>query len=446
MSNITAGTPLPAWVDQSYFYLPFHLESLLKTEKSSKVQGIRGSTIGFGVDVTCRELSPSGGSDNIQFEPNQNGSIIEFSTSHLYPNGTRVTCVEGSSDKIQYPAQITRESYDFQNRTGPLALEVASSPNFSLDTDTSALSNNEICASSLAIGWVRVGDEESGRTVKSSFMSCTPTLHIAPFEVVIDTDGRVLNSTQTGGFADDTNSYFIGNSSHINSTAITLLTSKDLLRQSTFVTASYGPSTFQWHNDSFTSDWNNVLLGMILNSSALVDPSAPLPNMTAMIPIVEDLYQTLFSILLGLNSHVFAAAEEPIDPGAEIMLLESRLFVSSTMFVLSITILSLHFIVAILYYCNRPRRFLPRMPTSIASIMAYVSASRVVQDFGKPGGGEGNDHRYGYGRYIGTDGKTHVGIERQRYVVPLKSKNPEVRRRRWGLGEKGDEREPRTWI
>jgi hypothetical protein len=45
---------------------------------------------------------------------------------------------------------------------------------------------------------------------------------------------------------------------------------------------------------------------------------------------------------------------------------------------------------------------------------SYVCASRVLEDGDKALGGQ----RYGYGCYVGTDWETHVGIERQRYVVP----------------------------
>jgi hypothetical protein len=102
-------------------------------------------------------------------------------------------------------------------------------------------------------------------------------------------------------------------------------------------------------------------------------------------------------------------------------------------------------VVAVFYYVYRPKRFLQRMPTSMASIVGFVLKSRVLAEFAEKENPQ-DSHRYAYGRFIGTDGKTHVGIERQQFVVPLESKNPDVRRRRWfGVG-KLDEKEPRTWI
>ena len=130
----------------------------------------------------------------------------------------------------------------------------------------------------------------------------------------------------------------------------------------------------------------------------------------------------------------------------DVVVEESRLFISPVMFKMAIVLLGIQLIVAVLYYTHRPRRFLPRMPTSIASIIAFVAASRAVADFDEKGadGKNGDERRYAYGRFIGTDGRTHVGIERHRFVVPLKSQNPAVKRRRWGREK--DKGQALTWI
>jgi hypothetical protein len=67
---------------------------------------------------------------------------------------------------------------------------------------------------------------------------------------------------------------------------------------------------------------------------------------------------------------------------------------------------------------------------------------------GNAGSGNRNGEvRYGYGRFIGVDGKAHVGIERQSRVIPLQSQNPYVRRRRWDLKAwMRERRNPEPWI
>jgi hypothetical protein len=94
------------------------------------------------------------------------------------------------------------------------------------------------------------------------------------------------------------------------------------------------------------------------------------------------------------------------------------------------------------------------MPTSVASVIAFIAASRAVDDFnGTNRKGSitredraGADTKYGYGRFIGTDGRAKVGIEKQRYMVPLEVKNPYVKRRKWWRVGKHDESEVQSWI
>ena len=78
---------------------------------------------------------------------------------------------------------------------------------------------------------------------------------------------------------------------------------------------------------------------------------------------------------------------------------------------------------AVIFYARVPRPFLPRLPTSIASQIAYFAGSHVIDDVSRAGGDlrrlDEKGVRYGYGKYIGKDGWTHAGIEREPYVIKL---------------------------
>jgi len=276
-------------------------------------------------------------------------------------------------------------------------------------------------------------------------------LLIAQFDVSVDNTGRILESNRTSEFAADTRPYFASHTpSEIQNKSLLTLNESTLFQQTANFITPYTSGDFLWHNDSFNSDWMNALLGMTLNSTLLIDPAAPVPNASFIGPIVENLCTQLFTILLGLNTHVFSLSSTTLT--AQAIYADTRLFVSPLMFRLSMVVLSFQLFVAILYYSNRPKRFLPRMPTSIASILAFVAASRAVEDFNRTVGldSEGEnvkERRYGYGRFVGTDGRTKVGIERQRFVVPLEVKNPHVQRRKWWTKvKKDDECEVKIWI
>ena len=63
------------------------------------------------------------------------------------------------------------------------------------------------------------------------------------------------------------------------------------------------------------------------------------------------------------------------------------------------------------------------MPTTISNLAAMFPASHLVQEFAaeRAGGAEWvrRGWKFGSGRYVGPDGKRHVGIERRPFVMPF---------------------------
>ena len=437
---------MPAWVDQEFFYLPFDIETpFLNTNELGNLQELHGTTTGIGAAVTCYRMSsnPDSGNNTVLFQANQDGSRIQFSTSYVLSNGTNITCFSLAAATNPPGNRTINEVFIFP--TGEVALEVMQT----MQTGT-GIDDGGFCSSIIVAGWVRsspspdglspgaTAAEDFGKEVTSTFLTCTQSLRTAVFDVVVDTTGHIIRSKQQGGFLADPSPYFEGN-----------VTDLALFQRISDLIAPATTLDFEWHNDSFTSDWVNSLLGSALNSSALVNPSASVPDAVVIAPLMESLYRQLFAILLGLNTQLFSKSQPPMAMTAEALVSEIRLFVSPLMFTISIILLGFHLAVAILYYANRPRCFLPRMPTSIGSLIAIVSASRALEDFSstKQTVSDDPDQRYGYGRFIGTDGKTHIGIERQRYVVPLECKNPEVKKRKWTWkrSQNGDT-EMTTWL
>lgn len=434
MSNLTQNTSLPAWVDQEYFYLPFDLvapPTASSSGNSLDLERIQGTTFGFGANPTCLELSTDQTNNNsVTFELSTNATNIHFQTSHMLPNGTRINCGPRSNTR---GANL---GIALSSPAGPSALEIITL----LDPVNNA-DDGGFCTSLLVAGWVRLAfndvSEAQNGTLSSTFIACTTTLSVAQFEVFVDLNGYVLQSNRSSDFATNTTTNFAKNTNET-----------DLFKQTNNLLA---PSTtgYQWHNDSFTSDWMNSLLGFRLQSDVLVNPLAPVPSAEQAITLMQDQYKQLFAILLGLNTNsTFSEAVNSTLFSYQAIVIESRIFISDLMFKITLVILVLQLIVAILYYTHRPKRFLPRMPTSIASIIAFVSASRALEDFEQLDGDIANNKegRYGYGRSIGIDGRTRVGIEKQRYIVPLENRNPDLRRRLWPKWASKDGKEPRTWI
>jgi len=136
-----------------------------------------------------------------------------------------------------------------------------------------------------------------------------------------------------------------------------------------------------------------------------------------MSPPFVALYNSLFVTLVGTNmDFIFqdtTTAKRTVQGST--LSPETRVFVSLPAFVVSITILSLYVITSTWIYARRPWRILPRLPTTTASIIAYFAASNALREMNlaqKDESAPWRGWRWGYGVFVGTDGKAHVGIER----------------------------------
>jgi hypothetical protein len=95
------------------------------------------------------------------------------------------------------------------------------------------------------------------------------------------------------------------------------------------------------------------------------------------------------------------------------------------MFAVAEGIICTYALIAIMVYLRRPGKYLARLPTCIASIIALFAASAAIQDmtqtsrYNKKERGEHLERlgsRFGYGSYVGGDGRVHIGIEKVPFV------------------------------
>ncbi|KFY51237.1 hypothetical protein V496_08896 [Pseudogymnoascus sp. VKM F-4515 (FW-2607)] len=418
LANLRGNAPFPPWVDNSFFYLPFDVPNSKQSyDKDLHIDGYSALTRGFGVDLNCEQIFEEGGKDTLVYRPRNNGSNIEFSMVHKLASGGNVTCV---STLTATPDELSPESWE----------------------DDASASDSAIVS-----GWVRIGSASSaaaaqptastngtdGRSLTTAFIRCLPTLSTAVFNVTIDTTNRIISSTRQSDFDSDLKPYG------------TEATIASLMSQTSNLLIPSTAHTVRWHNDSISMDWINSLLKIKFGSD-LLNPAKPVPEITTAIPHFVDIYQRLAAVMFSFDEALFEKA--PANSTITVLghTKETRIFMTYTMFYISVTTLVLQLFTLVAYYAMRPRRFLPRMPLSIASIIAYVSASQAAQDYGNQSSGKSPETRYGYGRFKGMDGRIHVGIEKEPLVVPLKSKNPDVKRRKWRIGRSLPPEEPRIWI
>jgi len=201
-----------------------------------------------------------------------------------------------------------------------------------------------------------------------------------------------------------------------------------LIKQSNdYILRNFG-SSGTWHNKSFSSTILDHFIILETNSTRFINPNQTVPSMEEIMDPLNKVYSKLFAIWLGRNKQSLllpAMNKEALPLKGHRLDPEKRIFLSTTMFVISEAILCTYIIVAIWVYARRPGEYLARMPTSIAAIITLFAASAAVQDMegtsnlDKRARAEHLKHidaRYGYGNFVGADGRVHIGIEKSPFV------------------------------
>lgn len=371
-ANITAGTSLPPWVSKEYFFQPHDLaEPDRGTTTDTYILPIRG----FGARANCTALPSS------QVPFNITSDEVEINE-------------DGCVDSVEFAKARIREKDTLIPPSGPSAIEYSST--------LSPFFPEKSCFRSIILAWGRANrmlDQNS--TIDASFAFCEPRFETAMFNVTVDSSGYVLAYSRT---------------TELEST-LGYPESEDQANEILLRANSHMVSDSQnFHNDTLTYDWLSYLLVISSGSRDSVDPNAPLPNPRDMLAPMEDIYHRLFAAMLSLNTHLFnnATAEESL-MGTRTTL-ETRIFMDTPSFIISMTVLGLNLAVALLFYARVAVFILPRMPTTIGSILAYVAPSRIVNAEPPPGG---QSRTLSFGRYLGSDGETHLGIELDPHVVPI---------------------------
>ena len=417
LSNFTNQTSLPSWTSQHYYFLPPQSSASLPNNGGVE---LTFQTLGFGADLECQDMTTTPSDAMYAMTFNANATLVSLTTSSVLSDGSVVNCTTyGGAQGPDLSKNYLALDGDPQGRK---ALEIAlvMQPQ---SYRNATFAEKESCSGLILRGWVRANFSSSGEqlnpasvlsdensaTVSSTFMSCRARPKSAVFNITTSASGQILAKTQTSEAT-----YDLPPSANLTSALAT--TSNNL----------GGQVENAWHNDTFASDWSNYLFKTLTSSTDFLDARLAPPSFDTALAVVNETYSRVFAIQMSLQSAqlVPAPLKSPQIP-AEVWILERRVFMSEIMFYISIAILSLDLVVAVLFYSRTPKPFLPRLPTSIASQIAYFAGSHVIDEVAKAGGDlselDKQGYRYGYGKYVGKDGRTHIGIERVPYVTKLTS-------------------------
>ncbi|KAM0223192.1 hypothetical protein ACHAQD_003384 [Fusarium lateritium] len=383
LANMSSGTTLPPWVSKDYYFQPYNITGSKTVTGSSDTYQLQ--TRGFGTNANCSRI------------PAYKLPVYKTELEGWQPGDSETNQTVCGKENLIHNAVTTIRQYMELRPSGPSAYEFS---------DTWSRSQGaQYCDKKLTMGWARAGQKGfSNNTVEASFLICDPVFETALFNVTVDSSGHVL-AYEKAGDLEDTLDY---NDSHIHT---------DVMFQHYNHQFNKGGAG-DWHNGTLTSDWINHFIYLASGSRDAIDPSKPPPDPEKLAPVVEEVYRRLYAIFLSVNTRVFDHTLPNKQATAIRSTKETRIFMEDASFIISMTVLAANILVAIIFYWRTMAFVLPRMPTTLCSILAYIAASRLASPGFKNTPGQAG-RTFSFGRYIGLDGDVHIGIETDPHVVPV---------------------------
>jgi hypothetical protein len=452
-SNLTRNTSLPSWTDEKAAYLPFK-DSKPTTLTTGSIY--QAHTKYFVAEPRCKPLVFDQDYHMHLWTSLNNEWNQIFNVTVASRDGGQATCFGTSGNQFatnygktsrwhsQYGATLCRD--------GKTGAEMA----ITLEADRDATEEEKaICRSAVAIGWLRATHNycqgpldgssfrrrqeiitdpsyhpkpyypgfEDAASNNTFVVLCQPEIRIGDANVLVDEAGVLTEPAKD--FAADPDQAPQALEKYFSNGAAELISQSNL-----FIFHTLQPL---WHNDTFASEFIHYFVNRAEGSLRLTDPTKPLPTFADVEAPMNMAYTRLFAIWLSVNRELlFVPANNTTTAqvSGTIITPEKRLLFVTPLFVISECILSIYVVVSLIVYLRRPGRYLARMPTTIAAIIALFASSAAVKDL------RGTAHmtnkerekylgnlgcKYGYGSYVGgDDGVVHVGIEKMPFVQYLK--------------------------
>ena len=405
-SSISNDALLPPWTSNETFFVPF-IPNM--SQGSAPNETYTANTQGFGTNMDCKQI-----------EHNTTAYISFGALKKTAPllNAPQVAIGDGRT--CNDPSSGVLGGQNNSMSASELLTGLAA-------PDDNAATKSSECENLIFAGFLRgnlsvsfnyyktentLGEKSPDivavNSLASTWIICKPNLLVASYEVTVDLNGRVKKALRTGPYASDLAPYFTPNLSLTN-----------FMNETRRVFMAGANTADYWHDDVYVDSWFAYLIKLLDKGAGITDPHQSVPSFVKVLPLIQDLYSRVFAIQLGLNVDWLAPAKsDALVVGIKAMP-EERLFMSQPAFIIAIVLLMLNVLVAIAYYVRRPKKMPLTMPITIASVFQLFSGSGLVAESQRAEGLR-DDWKIAFGRFIGTSGKPHIGIERRPFVVPLR--------------------------
>lgn len=410
IANMSDFTPLPTWTTDAYGFLPVRIP---EQHSGEQAQYYTIQSLGYGADLQCRDLQepPDGFAGNIIFQ--NNGTTFQLWANFTNNNGSAKRCVFDTG----YENEAARFNLTKLSNS-VAALEISNTMKL---WNGSVPVVEEFCANQIVKGWLRArmatvaaNANTLGLDYNATIVVCEPRIKTRQFSLNITYNGDISSAQPL-----EPDNYLLPPSVNLSAT---LTTSLVMARDSYHVP--------EWHNDTVARDWSNYLYQLYLGDRQWLDATLPSPTVEEASRVVSNMFSRIFAVQLFLDRDKLqpaatnlTATDTSQNSAARAIVSTRKIFMSDINFFISIAILVLDLVVILVFRLTLPKPFLPRMPFTIASQIAFFAGSHVIDDVVRAGGDfkelDKKGYRYAYGQYIGKDGWLHTGIERDQFVTKL---------------------------
>ena len=420
LGNLT-GASLPPWVAPGFYFLPFEWN-----DTAGKGSDLRSAnTWGFGANLTCRLLAGDFYGQRRWVDQSSGpfpGPVVAFNATIPMANGTEVRCIS----PLVWFSLKSLEKGRFAGEYLYALDRHDENPYTPAPTSREEQEAKDFCNSFLVIGWSRgsVLEERNDDshnyaidTYENTTILCAPQISSAEFNVVVDNKGHVQKFRRLTPLTYDSTSIF----NH----STTIAGFKAQLHIIILTNPYSSRDVARMHSNQYTRS----LVHYFIESRAqtpLCDPSTPPPSFEDAQRAFQDFYSWFAPIAIGQYSQrVFRSTtkdggRKPQTSG-QIISIHNRVSMDPVMFYIAIALLGFSTLASAVIFYSRPRRFLPRLPITLAAEIGFFYASEALEDMA------GTAHmssamrekhlanlewEYGYGKFMGKDGKMHLGVER----------------------------------
>ena len=417
-THLPIYTPSPPWVSNSIYFLPFESGAAV----SNGADLWSATTRGFWVDLTCKLLkgdeygqqSWAGLTDDPGPRP-----ALALNVTVPMPNRGEIRCNSRFTPSSSLRTGASNFSGEYLYDLGPADR-----------TDKEAV---DFCNSLLVVGWSRgnITMRRPGRnnsTVSYANMRsyvnttilCMQKIASAQFNVVVDNHKRVVDYDNLTVPTYDDSSLFNHKTTAENFKA----------QLSSFILSN---SSRRIHRNRDCRNFPHYIISSRVNDSLCDFQNEP-PQFEDAQRAFRRFYTWFTAIVIAQNAqrifrNVTKYGGEVPQTDGQIIVHKNRVSMDPPLFYIAIALLVFSALASVVTFSARPKRFLPRLPDTLAADIGFFYASEALEDMaGTAHMGSGMRERhlaklgweYGYGEFKGKDGKLHLGVERMGPIDDLK--------------------------